>query len=581
MLKGVIIKAVLREIPDDLFYGYDDHGYPYDAKIHMATFNITGETILNSDPFQGRPIALNIVGDKDIPDEFFKNGSYDGSYHDYYDNYKCYNIIEKLTVGGGVKKIGKKAFLKQKIKELKLEEGIKTIGREAFAGCEFDAIEIPRSVTEIGDYALGYDYDAVNETYNKRTGFKISCYKGSAGEAYAIANGFKPNYLEDVGYDLWVGSTQVMGSNKNDILNDGGKAKFDPKTNTLTLNDPTITDSYEDFSVIYSELENLTITGKATINHPDVTESICANNLTLSGDFNITADETPVFVPDGSLTIEDSTLKLCSASGGAALDCEYGDLTVTDSTITTVDSYIWVSGDVKTENSTLNVDSYFGEYGIYARLGEINFVNSGITVTGSMKYGIFASSGMIIINDSMVDAYGTEAAIANQNFLKTSNYSAVYAHGGKYGIMSTNKVDIASNTTWVEAWGTESAIKGYKGLTVGEGLPITEPAGGKVNSAGTDIVTSTGGKATHVVIGEEVEIPTETYVLGDVDDSGKTDIVDATILQRYATSLKLSIPEEQIEERGDVDGSGKTDITDATFIQRYATNIPTPFPIGK
>ena len=524
---------------------------------------------------------MNIVGDKDIPDEFFKNGSYDGSYHDYYDNYKCYNIIEKLTVGGGVKKIGKKAFLKQKIKELKLEEGIKTIGREAFAGCEFDAIEIPRSVTEIGDYALGYDYDAVNETYNKRTGFKISCYKGSAGEAYAIANGFKPNYLEDVGYDLWVGSTQVMGSNKNDILNDGGKAKFDPKTNTLTLNDPTITDSYEDFSVIYSELENLTITGKATINHPDVTESICANNLTLSGDFNITADETPVFVPDGSLTIEDSTLKLCSASGGAALDCEYGDLTVTDSTITTVDSYIWVSGDVKTENSTLNVDSYFGEYGIYARLGEINFVNSGITVTGSMKYGIFASSGMIIINDSMVDAYGTEAAIANQNFLKTSNYSAVYAHGGKYGIMSTNKVDIASNTTWVEAWGTESAIKGYKGLTVGEGLPITEPAGGKVNSAGTDIVTSTGGKATHVVIGEEVEIPTETYVLGDVDDSGKTDIVDATILQRYATSLKLSIPEEQIEERGDVDGSGKTDITDATFIQRYATNIPTPFPIGK
>ena len=70
-------------------------------------------------------------------------------------------------------------------------------------------------------------------------------------------------------------------------------------------------------------------------------------------------------------------------------------------------------------------------------------------------------------------------------------------------------------------------------------------------------------------------------VLGDVDSSGKTDIVDATIIQRYATNLKLSIPEEQIAARGDVDGSGKTDITDATFIQRYATGIPTPFPIGE
>ena len=41
-------------------------------------------------------------------------------------------------------------------------------------------------------------------------------------------------------YDLWLGETQVTDDNKHDILGDGGKAKFDPATNTLTLNEPTI-----------------------------------------------------------------------------------------------------------------------------------------------------------------------------------------------------------------------------------------------------------------------------------------------------------------------------------------------------
>ena len=572
MLKGVIIEAVLREIPDDLFFG-DTNTYPYNAKIPMATFNITGETKLNSNPFQGRPIALNIVGDKDIPDEFFKNGSYDGSYDDYYSDYKYYQIMEKLTVGGGVKKIGKKAFLNQKIKELKLEEGIKTIGREAFAGCEFDSIEIPKSVTSIGDYAIGYDYDAVNETYNKRTGFKISCYKGSAGEAYAIANGFKPNYLEDVGYDLWVGSTQVMGSNKNDILDDGGKAKFDPKTNTLTLNDPTITDGYDgDYCAIYSELDNLTIKGKATINHPDVTESICANNLTLSGDFNITADETPVFVPDGSLTIEDSTLKLCSASGGAALDCEYGDLTVTDSSVTTVDAGIWVRGDVKTNYSTLNVDVYLFDYGIYAGEGA-SFKDSSVTVTGSAKYGVFASKGAVIITGTKLDAYGSVAAVANQNSMAITNYSTVSARGGKYGVMCIGKLKISSDTSYVEAWGTESAIKGYKGLTVGEGLPITEPVGGKVNAAGTDIVNASDKTATYV----KLEMPAPAAILGDVDGDGEVTIIDATAIQRRLADMPTDL---YSKDAADVDSDGDVSVLDVSLIQRYLASFSVSEPIG-
>ena len=69
-------------------------------------------------------------------------------------------------------------------------------------------------------------------------------------------------------------------------------------------------------------------------------------------------------------------------------------------------------------------------------------------------------------------------------------------------------------------------------------------------------------------------------ILGDVDGDGKSDIVDATIVQRVATNIKVSIPEE-ILMNGDVDSDGKLSITDATFIQRHATFVKTPYPIGE
>ncbi len=69
---------------------------------------------------------------------------------------------------------------------------------------------------------------------------------------------------QDASYPVWVGATQVTDANKDDILADGGSAKFDPESSTLTLDNPQITDFYEDNfnACIYSELdEPLTIEG--------------------------------------------------------------------------------------------------------------------------------------------------------------------------------------------------------------------------------------------------------------------------------------------------------------------------------
>ena len=55
-------------------------------------------------------------------------------------------------------------------------------------------------------------------------------------------------------YNLWVGDVRVTNRNKNDIMNDGGKVKFDPETGTLTLDDPEIIGKYNCFCTTWDAL---------------------------------------------------------------------------------------------------------------------------------------------------------------------------------------------------------------------------------------------------------------------------------------------------------------------------------------
>jgi fibronectin type 3 domain-containing protein len=73
--------------------------------------------------------------------------------------------------------------------------------------------------------------------------------------------------------------------------------------------------------------------------------------------------------------------------------------------------------------------------------------------------------------------------------------------------------------------------------------------------------------------------PVSRYILGDADGSGDVDIVDATIIQRYSTLVKVAVDEETLMH-GDINGDGYLDIVDAAFIQRYSTFIKVPYPIG-
>ena len=72
----------------------------------------------------------------------------------------------------------------------------------------------------------------------------------------------------------------------------------------------------------------------------------------------------------------------------------------------------------------------------------------------------------------------------------------------------------------------------------------------------------------------------EGYLLGDTDDNGDVDVVDATWLQRYVALMDVGVIEETVMH-GDVDGDGDPTIVDATFIMRYCVGIVTPYGIGE
>lgn len=72
-----------------------------------------------------------------------------------------------------------------------------------------------------------------------------------------------------------------------------------------------------------------------------------------------------------------------------------------------------------------------------------------------------------------------------------------------------------------------------------------------------------------------------TYLLGDVDDNDAIESVDATLIQRRLSNIKIDIPYEELTERGDVDGNGEAEVIDATLIQRHLASITLSYPIGE
>lgn len=164
--------------------------------------------------------------------------------------------------------------------------------------------------------------------------------------AYLELTDVDPDQQESETYDLWVAGTQVKKTNQNDVLEDGGSVKFDPTTNTLTLNDADLTldGAAGGYCCIDSQLaEELTITGTATLSNADgiITAgplTLKDATLTFTGNINGDVGEDAIRAgrSDEDITIQNSTVTIAGTNSEGnffQFGIRCGKLTVANSTL--------------------------------------------------------------------------------------------------------------------------------------------------------------------------------------------------------------------------------------------------------
>ncbi|WP_346707664.1 leucine-rich repeat protein [Massilistercora timonensis] len=355
--------------------------------------------------------------------------------------------------------------------------------------------------------------------------------------------------MECVFDQLKVNGIEVTSANKDDILGDadglGATVSYDPDTNTLTLNNATLTVS-EDFAAIHALIPNLTIVlkGENQINGSGSTENgIYSNgNLTITGD-GILKTEGTGFGLYGNTTI--------TITGGADVN-----ILVTFSSANAPQPYsavralrgLTVDGaDLTAWNKGENGE-VFGAPGISASLTAKNGADVRIVSTNydaiphslaasgegtkvlafsesSDHYGIGADGveGTITISDgATVTARGGKGAMKSKPDL--TGYTNPYIKAGAYSDSATEVTDPANTdyhmNTFVEIKAGETPIDSFTYEINGESVTITGYTG---NEANVTIPSEIEGKPV-TAIGEKafyqnytltsVEIPNSVTSIG-------------------------------------------------------------------
>lgn len=122
-------------------------------------------------------------------------------------------------------------------------------------------------------------------------------------------------------YNLFVGGTLVTSMNQDDILDDGGKVRFDDSTNTLIMDSPEIEDYITDAKGIASKIfaSDIDLTIKGVYHMKDTTDYglyIKNGNLTLDGSFTFNGHQVALECPTGTLTIKKGINNVIKLKGG-------------------------------------------------------------------------------------------------------------------------------------------------------------------------------------------------------------------------------------------------------------------------
>ena len=195
------------------------------------------------------------------------------------------------------------------------------------------------------------------------------------------------------------------------------------------------------------------------------------------------------------------------------------------------------------------------------KLEEVRIVNTGLTVISAQSFYLCSALSSVSLHNKVttIEKFAfANTAIKEITIPKSVTYIDKTAFDGCEGLVINCYTDSYAHQ-FAEENGIDYVLLDAPAPTEPPTEPETEPATEHMTEPATELLG---------------------YILGDVDNNGAVESIDATWIQRYSIQMELPIPEENMDQ-GDVDGDGETNIYDVTFIQRYVVDIPTPYPIGK
>lgn len=255
-----------------------------------------------------------------------------------------------------------------------------------------------------------------------------------------------------------------------------GTVAFDPETNTLTLDNATIscTESGKNGIKYQNSDQNfdgftIKLVGDNTINMANNMQAILAicNEMTITGEGTLSLNGIDQNITtSGILNIENTTLE-CTSTGSFNLNVQ-GELQITKSEVTLnasnssygINGIQGTSVDINVKDSTLDING--GYIGIYT-YGDIQFENSDISIADTTDSSINTTKNLTIIGGkSEITSSNLPIYVSTDIYLTNADVTA--NSGGGNAIYARGDLEVdsgtlnATTTAWYPAIYTDGEI---------------------------------------------------------------------------------------------------------------------------